>query len=627
MVLDALTAATSGQAGAWPAALSSPTLGTDADMLAFLQAMVDAQVSADADDGATESPAPALDGGQAVPAGISPAPTAEPPRGVGAAPLATLHPHSSTLSTTTPSATAPLPPWQDGIDVRALLSPGVQRVVSGLSLESAPSSALALSPVPVDELHPDAEPADDEAVAAAFLVNAVFAAPLTKPEQAPEFRSPDAASLSATEATDTVVSERRVESFVPTDTLAPDAPALETTLRNTPPVANDLAFVPTSVAERPTTEVDRPIPSTTVGPADVPAARRLDSAQPEHNDPRADGNTIVAAQRPRPSEVRPAAEPLVPPDQPSAVAPLSSSGGTGQVPPHVRAFAHLLEARGALHVSAPDGPTPQLAVSDTLVFDQAAGVAANSVARDAQSGDSFALTTSVTPATEYSAGSRAEALPRAIDPIAIRAQLAAALLNPSVADARTMTGDGSSRDHAGDATPFLAPRPLTLAHAGGAASILALATPPVDLASGIGPAAPAEGSTPSLPNEGAVTASLVRTMHWQYRHGVGSAVVKLDPGYLGEVTVALQVERGVVTATLHAANADVRSWMQANEASLRQGLSDQGLALERLVVADDDAEEPSSRHPGREQSPDQEQQQRPRRAPRRDDAGVFHVVV
>ncbi|MGD9906093.1 MAG: flagellar hook-length control protein FliK [Vicinamibacterales bacterium] len=80
---------------------------------------------------------------------------------------------------------------------------------------------------------------------------------------------------------------------------------------------------------------------------------------------------------------------------------------------------------------------------------------------------------------------------------------------------------------------------------------------------------------------------IIRSIRLHWRAGQGEARVQLRPEHLGELTIALTVERGGVTATLHAENADVRRWIDAHSASLRDGLAEQGLRLERLIVSDE----------------------------------------
>jgi flagellar hook-length control protein FliK len=134
-------------------------------------------------------------------------------------------------------------------------------------------------------------------------------------------------------------------------------------------------------------------------------------------------------------------------------------------------------------------------------------------------------------------------------------------------------------------------------------------------------------SAPELPNEPQLMATLVKSMRLQHQSGGGTAVIKLDPEFLGGVTVSLQLTRGAVTASLQAERADVRAWLEANEGTLRDALKQQGLSLDRLVVSDDRLERQ------RETSSDgrrRESQPAPARKPRRQGSGeavTFEVVV
>jgi hypothetical protein len=136
-------------------------------------------------------------------------------------------------------------------------------------------------------------------------------------------------------------------------------------------------------------------------------------------------------------------------------------------------------------------------------------------------------------------------------------------------------------------------------------------------------AASSHAAVAPLPNEDGVVSSIVQTMRLQMRDGVGTAVVHLEPDYLGAVSIALRVENGVVTASLHAENPQVRAWMEANAPLLSESLASQGLSLDRLVITDERiAEERSAdrRH-------QQEQEQHAPRRPRRNNASTFEVIV
>jgi hypothetical protein len=135
--------------------------------------------------------------------------------------------------------------------------------------------------------------------------------------------------------------------------------------------------------------------------------------------------------------------------------------------------------------------------------------------------------------------------------------------------------------------------------------------------------APSSVPTVTLPNEDGVMSSIVQSMRLQMRDGVGSAVVHLEPDYLGAVSVSLRVENGVVTASLHAENPQVRAWMEANAPLLRDSLAGQGLSLDRLLVTDEHIVDDQSQSRRQRQEQEQQAQQRPRR----NNAATFEVVV
>jgi flagellar hook-length control protein FliK len=121
-----------------------------------------------------------------------------------------------------------------------------------------------------------------------------------------------------------------------------------------------------------------------------------------------------------------------------------------------------------------------------------------------------------------------------------------------------------------------------------------------------------------------VASQIVQGARLQWSDGIGQARITLKPEYLGGVTVALHLDQGSVTAVLHADSPAVRSWLESNESTLRQGLSDQGLKLERLVVAE--------AAPGEEGAAPQDQsssqRERPRRERRRSAAdGTFEIIL
>lgn len=126
----------------------------------------------------------------------------------------------------------------------------------------------------------------------------------------------------------------------------------------------------------------------------------------------------------------------------------------------------------------------------------------------------------------------------------------------------------------------------------------------------------------------AVHAQIVQSLRVQWAGGAGEARVRLRPEYLGEVVATVKVEQGIVTATLQADRPDVRRWMEANLQTLRDGLVEHGLKLDRLVVVSEPArgetaDDKHGRPRGRQ--PNQPPQPRPRR-PRQDgDPATFEV--
>ena len=102
---------------------------------------------------------------------------------------------------------------------------------------------------------------------------------------------------------------------------------------------------------------------------------------------------------------------------------------------------------------------------------------------------------------------------------------------------------------------------------------------------------------------------LVQTMRVQVRQGIGDAVVRLKPEHLGEISIRLHVEQQNVSAVIRAEVPAVRQWLEQNEASLRQNLSQHGLQLDKFVVREDESRrEPSD---SREELQDRRERRRP----------------
>jgi hypothetical protein len=132
----------------------------------------------------------------------------------------------------------------------------------------------------------------------------------------------------------------------------------------------------------------------------------------------------------------------------------------------------------------------------------------------------------------------------------------------------------------------------------------------------------------AVSDENGLHRQMVQAIRLQSRNGVGDARITLQPEYLGEVSIALRVEDGAVTAHVSAASAQVREWLGANESMLRQGLLDQGLKLDRLVVTDEASNAPrDSRDKDARRQQEQEPQEEPRSRPRRSPSTTFEITV
>lgn len=132
--------------------------------------------------------------------------------------------------------------------------------------------------------------------------------------------------------------------------------------------------------------------------------------------------------------------------------------------------------------------------------------------------------------------------------------------------------------------------------------------------------------TPAAILDRELPTQLVHGIRVQADSGGGAAQLRLNPTFLGGVTVGVQVDGTNVVASLHASNAEVREWMQRNEQVLRQSLADQGLNLQRLVIVDEDAPN-AGREDGGSDTRQQQEQQQPRRPRRLENDSTFEIVL
>ncbi len=125
----------------------------------------------------------------------------------------------------------------------------------------------------------------------------------------------------------------------------------------------------------------------------------------------------------------------------------------------------------------------------------------------------------------------------------------------------------------------------------------------------------------------ALPSQLIESIRVQGQQGAGSATVRLRPDHLGEVTVAIAVVNGRVSASVDASSPAVRQWVETHEGLLRDRLAEQGLQLDRLVVTSEETPSPS-RDRERRQSREEEPPAPPARRPRSGaDAPRFEIVL
>lgn len=101
------------------------------------------------------------------------------------------------------------------------------------------------------------------------------------------------------------------------------------------------------------------------------------------------------------------------------------------------------------------------------------------------------------------------------------------------------------------------------------------------------------------PPAGAPHEQIVRAIRLQWIQGIGEAHLRLSPAHLGEVTIRLRVEHGIVTASLRGESAAAIERIRAHEADLRAALKEQGLTLDGLELAIDPDARRRGRHPAK----------------------------
>lgn len=90
-------------------------------------------------------------------------------------------------------------------------------------------------------------------------------------------------------------------------------------------------------------------------------------------------------------------------------------------------------------------------------------------------------------------------------------------------------------------------------------------------------------------------------------------VIKLKPEHLGELTLHIRVENGVVNASFHSENAQVRSMLEASLFQLKQDLAGQGIKVDNVgVYAGMGQQQPDQGQAGRDQQAGHSKGRRPR---------------
>jgi hypothetical protein len=172
------------------------------------------------------------------------------------------------------------------------------------------------------------------------------------------------------------------------------------------------------------------------------------------------------------------------------------------------------------------------------------------------------------------------------------------IARPSVPPAAGPAHDGGARGEGWprgrESRPIVPPAPAGAWLAGpGAAAYQVRAEAGAAPEAAAPPPAPADiGPFAGLPHE-----QIVRAIRLQWTQGIGEAHLRLSPAHLGEVTIRLRVEHGVVTAWLRGESAMAIERIRAHEAELRAALEEQGLTLDGLDLAVDPDGRRRGRHP------------------------------
>jgi len=193
-----------------------------------------------------------------------------------------------------------------------------------------------------------------------------------------------------------------------------------------------------------------------------------------------------------------------------------------------------------------------------------------------------------------------------------------AAARPGLADAPSLSvpRESVTAGEEPEAVPPASPRAIDATRAAHSYLAVAVDAPrqaPAAAARADVPAPPTAPGEPELPDQ------IVQSLRLHATTGGGEARVQLRPEYLGELTVRVVVEDGVVTARLEAERPAVRDWIERHEVMLRQALGEHGLTLDVLSVSERGSSDEVLDDRDREKASDREQPDRNRRPRRRAD--------
>ncbi len=195
---------------------------------------------------------------------------------------------------------------------------------------------------------------------------------------------------------------------------------------------------------------------------------------------------------------------------------------------------------------------------------------------------------------------------QALAPQALRALFGAAVTEG--AGPRRAAGSTASTT-----TPVVVPAGLPLATLTASASLRMSSTGASESSA---PAPGAEGTAPQI----------VQAIRLAWSRGIGEAQIRLDPRQFGDVSVSLRVENGQIVARLQAESPAVREWVQANQQTLKHGLAQHELVLDRLeVVASGEEARDAARRDARDRQ--HEAEDRPARRRKSGEAGARFEIV